>query len=122
MSGEIPLRRAATLYFFRRANAVDLAQGHLTRTRTRSSSRGILTLRQHRMDRIVGPFWTRTATSGRVCSATSAGSGWEPRTQCWGQMSTTLMSVADGAEPLLTGLAFHESAANIAEFHWPAPQ
>ena len=33
---------------------------------------------------------------------------WEPVTQCWGEMSTTLTSLADGADLLFTGLDFEE--------------
>jgi UDP:flavonoid glycosyltransferase YjiC (YdhE family) len=40
---------------------------------------------------------------------------WEPRTQCWGEMSRTLRSLADGADLLFTGLVFEELAANVAE-------
>jgi UDP:flavonoid glycosyltransferase YjiC (YdhE family) len=42
---------------------------------------------------------------------------WEPRTQCWGEMSTTLTSLADGADLLFTGLVFEEPAANVAEYY-----
>jgi UDP:flavonoid glycosyltransferase YjiC (YdhE family) len=42
---------------------------------------------------------------------------WEPRTQCWGEMSATLMSLADGADLLFTGLVFEEAAANVAEYY-----
>ena len=41
----------------------------------------------------------------------------EPGTQCWGEMSTTLTSLADGADLLLTGLIFEEPAANVAEYY-----
>jgi UDP:flavonoid glycosyltransferase YjiC (YdhE family) len=42
---------------------------------------------------------------------------WEPRTQCWGEMSTTLTSLADGADLLFTGLVFEDVAANVAEYY-----
>ena len=42
---------------------------------------------------------------------------WEPRTQCLGEMSTTLMSLADGADLLFTGLVYEELAANVAEYY-----
>jgi UDP:flavonoid glycosyltransferase YjiC (YdhE family) len=42
---------------------------------------------------------------------------WEPRTQCWGEMSTTLTSLADGADLLFTGLVYQELAANVAEYY-----
>ena len=35
--------------------------------------------------------------------------------ECWAQMTTTLASVADGADLLLTGLIFEQPAANVAE-------
>ncbi|HTZ21166.1 MAG TPA: glycosyltransferase [Opitutaceae bacterium] len=35
--------------------------------------------------------------------------------QCWGEMTTTLASVADGADLLLTGLIFEQPAVNVAE-------
>ena len=38
-------------------------------------------------------------------------------TQCWGEMTTTLASVADGADLLLTGLIFEQPAANVAEYY-----
>src|SRR3984957_20793908 len=38
-------------------------------------------------------------------------------TQCWDEMTTTLTSVADGADLLLTGLIFEQPAANVAEYH-----
>jgi len=40
----------------------------------------------------------------------------EPGTQCWGEMSTMLTSLADGADLLLTGMSYQELAANIAEY------
>ena len=42
---------------------------------------------------------------------------WELVTQCWGEMSTTLTSLADGADLLFTGLIFEEPAANVAEYY-----
>ena len=42
---------------------------------------------------------------------------WEPRTQCRGEMSTTLTSLADGADLLFTGLVYQELAANVAEYY-----
>ncbi len=45
---------------------------------------------------------------------------WEPVRQCWEEMSTTLTSLADGADLLLTGLVFEEAAANVAE-HYDIP-
>ena len=42
---------------------------------------------------------------------------WEPRTQCLGEMSTTLTSLANGADLLLTGLVYQELAANVAEYY-----
>ena len=42
---------------------------------------------------------------------------WELITQCWGEMSTTLTSLADGADLLFTGLSFEELAANVAEYY-----
>ena len=40
----------------------------------------------------------------------------ELSTQFWGQMSTTLTSLADGADLLFTGQGFEEAAANVAEY------
>ncbi len=37
--------------------------------------------------------------------------------ECWAQMTTTLASVTDGADLLVTGLIFEQPAANVAEFH-----
>ena len=42
---------------------------------------------------------------------------WEPVTQCWAEMSTTLTSLADGADLLFTGELFEEPAANVAEYY-----
>ncbi|MGO9100026.1 MAG: glycosyltransferase [Mycobacterium sp.] len=40
----------------------------------------------------------------------------EPGTQCWGEMSTMLTSLTDGADLLLTGMSYQELAANVAEY------
>src|ERR1700734_1312758 len=42
---------------------------------------------------------------------------WELSTQCWSEMSKTLMSEADGADLLFTGLVFEDGAANVAEYY-----
>jgi UDP:flavonoid glycosyltransferase YjiC (YdhE family) len=42
---------------------------------------------------------------------------WELVNQCWGEASTTLTSLADGADLLFTGGSFEEQAANVAEYH-----
>ena len=42
---------------------------------------------------------------------------WELSTQCWSQMSKTLMSLADGADMLITGMIFEDGAANVAEYY-----
>ncbi|OBK40973.1 glycosyl transferase family 1 [Mycobacterium sp. 1245111.1] len=42
---------------------------------------------------------------------------WELSTQCWSQMSQTLMSLADGADMLITGMIFEDGAANVAEYY-----
>jgi UDP:flavonoid glycosyltransferase YjiC (YdhE family) len=42
---------------------------------------------------------------------------WELSTQCWSQMSKTLMSEVDGADLLFTGLVFEDGAANVAEYY-----
>jgi UDP:flavonoid glycosyltransferase YjiC (YdhE family) len=41
----------------------------------------------------------------------------EPINHYWAQMGTTLRSLADGADLLLTGLTFREAAANVAEYY-----
>ncbi|MGO9351818.1 MAG: glycosyltransferase [Mycobacterium sp.] len=38
-------------------------------------------------------------------------------TRCWREMTTTLASVADGADLLLTGLIFEQPAANVTEYY-----
>ena len=38
-------------------------------------------------------------------------------TQYWGETSTTLTSLADGADLLLTGLIYEQPAANVAEYY-----
>jgi UDP:flavonoid glycosyltransferase YjiC (YdhE family) len=45
---------------------------------------------------------------------------WESLIPCWGEMSTTLTTLADGADLLLTGSNFGELAANVAE-HYDIP-
>ncbi|PRC50006.1 glycosyl transferase family 1, partial [Mycobacterium sp. ITM-2017-0098] len=43
---------------------------------------------------------------------------WEPLNACWGDMSTTLTSLTDQADLLLTSnVGFELQAANIAEYH-----
>lgn len=42
---------------------------------------------------------------------------WEPIIRYWDDVSTTLMSLADGADLLSTGLNFEQAAANVAEYH-----
>ena len=41
----------------------------------------------------------------------------ERHTRCWREISTTLTSLADGADLLFTGLSFEEAAANVAEYY-----
>ena len=38
-------------------------------------------------------------------------------TQRWGEMTTTLTSLADGADLLFTGLVYEDTAANVAEYY-----
>jgi UDP:flavonoid glycosyltransferase YjiC (YdhE family) len=40
-----------------------------------------------------------------------------PLLQGWQEMSTTLMSLADGADLIFTGINFEDAAANIAEYY-----
>jgi UDP:flavonoid glycosyltransferase YjiC (YdhE family) len=42
---------------------------------------------------------------------------WEPIARYWEQTSTTLTSLADGADLLSTGLNFEQPAANVAEYY-----
>ena len=42
---------------------------------------------------------------------------WKLFAQCWQETSATLMSLGEGADVLVTGLAFEGSAANVAEYH-----
>ena len=64
-------------------------------------------------------FWTRFFRNFWKIKEVTAlwRQAWAPRTQYWGEMSKTLTSLADGADLLLTGLAFEELAANVAEYH-----
>ena len=39
-----------------------------------------------------------------------------PGTQCWGDMSRMLTSLADGVDLLVTGMSYQELAANVAEY------
>jgi UDP:flavonoid glycosyltransferase YjiC (YdhE family) len=45
------------------------------------------------------------------------GEAWEITTRCWEEMSTTLTSLGDGADVILTGLGFEWPAVNVAEYH-----
>ncbi len=38
-------------------------------------------------------------------------------TQCWGEMTTTLTSLADGADLLVAGLIFEQPAVNVTEYY-----
>jgi UDP:flavonoid glycosyltransferase YjiC (YdhE family) len=42
---------------------------------------------------------------------------WEPIARYWEETSTTLMSLADGADLLSTGLNYEQPAANVAEYY-----
>lgn len=42
---------------------------------------------------------------------------WEPIIRYWGEVSTTLLSLADGAHLLSTGINFEQPAANVAEYY-----
>ena len=42
---------------------------------------------------------------------------WVNVNRSWGEMSTTLTALADGADLVLTGQAYQETAANVAEYH-----
>ena len=42
---------------------------------------------------------------------------WDPLIKYWGDVSTTLQSLADGADLLSTGLNFEQAAANVAEYY-----
>jgi UDP:flavonoid glycosyltransferase YjiC (YdhE family) len=42
---------------------------------------------------------------------------WEGYAQGWREVSTTLMSLADGADLLFTTLSFEQAAANVAEYY-----
>src|SRR6516164_6693275 len=40
----------------------------------------------------------------------------EPGIQCWGEMSSMLTSLVDGADLLLTGMSYQELALNVVEY------
>ncbi|ORB61087.1 glycosyltransferase [Mycolicibacterium tusciae] len=42
---------------------------------------------------------------------------YEPLVQCWEEISTTLMSLTDGADLLFTGLSFEQPAVSVAEYY-----
>lgn len=42
---------------------------------------------------------------------------WDLSDQCWAQMNTTLMSLADGADLVFAGQSYQEPAANVAEYY-----
>jgi UDP:flavonoid glycosyltransferase YjiC (YdhE family) len=43
--------------------------------------------------------------------------GWEPIIRYWNDVGTTLVSLADGADLLSSGLNFEQAAANVAEYY-----
>ena len=45
---------------------------------------------------------------------------WQLATTCWDNASSTLLSLADGADLLLTGIGYQEPAGNVAE-HYDIP-
>ena len=42
---------------------------------------------------------------------------WEPNFRSWGEMSTTLTSLAEGADLIFTGMVFEGVAADVAEYY-----
>ncbi|OBG91980.1 glycosyl transferase family 1, partial [Mycobacterium sp. E3251] len=42
---------------------------------------------------------------------------WDISDQCWAQMNTTLLALADGADLLFAGQSYQEPAANVAEYY-----
>ncbi|KUH94602.1 glycosyltransferase [Mycobacterium sp. IS-1556] len=48
------------------------------------------------------------------------GEVWDPIAECWQDMSTTLLSLAEGADLVFTGLNIEDLAANVAE-HYRIP-
>lgn len=42
---------------------------------------------------------------------------WDLSDQCWAQINTTLLSLADGADLLFAGQSYQEPAANVAEYY-----
>lgn len=42
---------------------------------------------------------------------------WRSSDECWADMNRTLVSVAEGADVILTGQSYQEPAANVAEFY-----
>ncbi|OBH58694.1 glycosyltransferase [Mycobacterium sp. E2479] len=42
---------------------------------------------------------------------------WEPSVRCWGEMSATLVSLAEGADLLCTAMAYQEVVADVAEYY-----
>jgi UDP:flavonoid glycosyltransferase YjiC (YdhE family) len=58
-------------------------------------------------------FWTQLFRN----PARSLRELWEPIARYWEQTSTTLTSLADGADLLSTGLNFEQPAANVAEYY-----
>jgi UDP:flavonoid glycosyltransferase YjiC (YdhE family) len=64
-------------------------------------------------------YWTRFFRNfWRIQDLIRSGREWrEVVTQCWGEMSATLTSLADGADLLIAGLVFEPPAANVAEYY-----
>ncbi|MGH3848945.1 MAG: glycosyltransferase [Pseudonocardiaceae bacterium] len=70
-----------------------------------------LDVHRHFWTRLFGNFWKIQEVT-RLWREV-----WEPVSQCWEEISTTLTSLADGADLLFTGLIFEQPAANVAEYY-----
>ena len=74
-------------------------------------TRAILDVQRNFWTRFFGNFW-KVQELIRLWRETRA-----LTIQCWGEMTTTLGSLADGADLLSTGLIFEQPAANVAEYY-----
>ncbi len=67
---------------------------------------------------VLRPFWSFAwRNPWRIQDLIRFGrESWALFTRCWEEMSTTLTSLADGADLLFTGQSFEEQASNVAEY------
>jgi UDP:flavonoid glycosyltransferase YjiC (YdhE family) len=93
-------------------NLVDFAEAAgLATVAYGMDTRAILDVQRNFWTRFFGSVW-RVQDLIRLWRETR-----ELTIQCWGEMTTTLTSLAEGADLLSTGLIFEQPAVNVAEYY-----